>query len=145
MKNISILFVVIFVVFSCSSIGQQKYASHQVREGETVSSIANKYNVTVYEIYRLNPEAKSKLYPGLVLILPGGESAPGGSEISADGKFILHTVAKGETLYKLSKKYDVAESEIKRYNKHLYSAELRRGETVKIPNTTEAVAEDDSA
>ena len=144
MKNISILFVVIFVVFSCSSIGQQKYASHQVREGETVSSIANKYNVTVYEIYRLNPEAKSKLYPGLVLILPGGESAPGGSEISADGKFILHTVAKGETLYKLSKKYDVAESEIKRYNKHLYSAELRRGETVKIPNTSEAVAEDDS-
>jgi len=144
MKNISILFVVIFVVFSCSSIGQQKYASHQVREGETVSSIANKYNVTVYEIYRLNPEAKSKLYPGLVLILPGGESAPGGSEISADGKFILHTVAKGETLYKLSKKYDVAESEIKRYNKHLYSAELRRGETVKIPNTTEAVAEEDS-
>ena len=90
MKNITILFVFIFVVFSCSSIGQQQYASHQVREGETVSTIANKYNVTVYEIYRLNPEAKDKLYPGLVLILPGGKSAPGGSELSADGKFVNH-------------------------------------------------------
>ncbi|MBQ52259.1 MULTISPECIES: LysM peptidoglycan-binding domain-containing protein [Leeuwenhoekiella] len=142
MKNITILFVFIFVVFSCSSIGQQQYASHQVREGETVSTIANKYNVTVYEIYRLNPEAKDKLYPGLVLILPGGKSAPGGSELSADGKFVLHTVAKGETLYKLSKKYDVSESEIKRYNKHLYSAELRNGEIVKIPNKNEVAADE---
>jgi len=142
MKNITILFVFIFVVFSCSSIGQQKYSSHQVREGETVSSIANKYNVTVYEIYRLNPEAKGNLYPGLVLVLPGGTSAPGGSEISADGKFILHTVAKGETLYRLSKKYDVSESEIKKYNKHLYSAELRNGEIVKIPNTDNVVVDE---
>ena len=136
MKTISVLFIFIFIVSSCSSIGQQTYSSHRVTEGETVSAIANKYNVTVYEIYRLNPEAKNRLYPGLVLVLPGGKSDPGGSELSADGKFILHTVAKGETLYKLSKKYEVSESDIKRYNKHLYSAELRNGEVVKIPNTS---------
>ncbi|WP_290478126.1 MULTISPECIES: LysM peptidoglycan-binding domain-containing protein [unclassified Leeuwenhoekiella] len=136
MRNLSVLFLFLFLVYSCSSLGQKTYSSHRVQEGETISAIANKYNVTVYEIYRLNPEAKSRIYPGLVLILPGGKSDPGASEVSADGKFILHTVAKGETLYKLSKKYEVSETDIKRYNKHLYTAELRSGEVVKIPNST---------
>ncbi|WP_442845484.1 LysM peptidoglycan-binding domain-containing protein [Leeuwenhoekiella sp. H156] len=135
MRNLSVLFLFLFMVFSCSSIGQQTYSSHRVQDGETISAIANKYNVTVYEIYRLNPEAKNRIYPGLVLILPGGQSDPGNSELSADGKFILHTVAKGETLYKLSKKYEVSETDIKRYNTHLYTAELRSGEVVKVPNT----------
>ena len=145
MRNLSVLFLFLFMVFSCSSIGQQSYSSHRVQDGETISAIANKYNVTVYEIYRLNPEAKNRIYPGLVLILPGGQSAPGGSEVSADGKFILHTVAKGETLYKLSKKYEVSETDIKRYNKHLYAAELRSGEVVKIPNTTETDSAEEAA
>ncbi|PHQ30334.1 hypothetical protein CJ305_05050 [Leeuwenhoekiella nanhaiensis] len=136
MRNLSVLFLLLFLVYSCSSLGQKTYSSHRVQEGETISAIANKYNVTVYEIYRLNPEAKNRVYPGLVLILPGGKSEPGASEVSADGKFILHTVAKGETLYKLSKKYEVSETDIKRYNKHLYAAELRSGEVVKIPNTS---------
>ncbi|WP_028375528.1 LysM peptidoglycan-binding domain-containing protein [Leeuwenhoekiella sp. MAR_2009_132] len=132
MRNVTILFIFIFVVFSCSSIGQQTYSSHRVVQGETVSSIANKYNVTVYEIYRLNPEAKNQLYPGLVLILPGGNANTTASNSSENEKFIFHTVQKGETLYNLSKKYEVAESTIKRYNQHLYSAELRNGETIKI-------------
>ncbi len=145
MRNLSVLFLFVFMVYSCSSIGQQTYSSHQVKEGETISAIANKYNVTVYEIYRLNPEAKNRIYPGLVLILPGGKSDPGASEVSSDGRFILHTVAKGETLYKLSKKYEVSETDIKRYNKHLYTAELRSGEVVKIPNTRQEEAEEEVA
>lgn len=132
MKNVTLLFIFIFVVFSCSSIGQQTYSSHRVTEGETVSGIANKYNVTVYEIYRLNPEAKKQLYPGLVLILPSGKADSTVSNVSEDDTFIFHTVQKGETLYKLSKKYSVTEAEIKRYNQQLYSAELRNGETIKI-------------
>lgn len=142
MRNVTILFIFIFVVFSCSSIGQQTYSSHRVSEGETVSSIANKYNVTVYEIYKLNPEAKGQLYPGLVLILPGGNADTTGSNTENEN-FIFHTVQKGETLYNLTKKYGVTESQIKRYNQHLYSAELRNGEIIKIlkPKASEAISE----
>ena len=147
MKNASLIFLLIFVVFSCASIGQQSYASHRVEQGETVSSIANKYNITVYELYRLNPEARDNMYPGLVLILPGNNTVSNTTDSDNDGdpiKFKYHKVKKGETLYSLSKTYDVPEDVIKRYNKQLYAAELRTGEEIKIPvNYSEAITSGD--
>ncbi|MEH6405922.1 MAG: LysM peptidoglycan-binding domain-containing protein [Leeuwenhoekiella sp.] len=133
MKNVLIIFLFVFVFFSCSSIGQQSYASHRVQEGETVSSIANKYNITVYELYRLNPEASDDLYPGLVLILPGNKTVNTETASNFDGKFKIHKVKKGETVFRLSKIYDVPVDVIKRYNTQLYAAELRTGEEIKIP------------
>lgn len=141
-KTIFALFVGVFMLFSCASLGQQSYASHKVQEGETVSSIASKYNITVYELYRLNPEARSKLYPGLVLVLPGNSKAPSGDKTaSAKANFKVHTVQKGETLYSLSKMYGVTQESIKRYNTQLYASELRTGDAINIPIQKEAVAD----
>src|SRR5690606_12583905 len=44
-----------------------------------------------------------------------------------------HKVQRQETIYRLSKQYDVSEDDIKRYNKQLYSNELQVGEIIKIP------------
>ncbi len=146
-KTVIALFVGVFMMFSCASLGQQNYASHKVKDGETVSSIASKYNITVYELYRLNPEARGNIYPGLVLVLPGGSQAnENGTNVAdgqagANGDFKLHTVKKGETLYSLSKKYEVTQESIKRYNTQLYANELRTGEEIKIPKQTQAAVD----
>ncbi|MGB3773915.1 MAG: LysM peptidoglycan-binding domain-containing protein [Leeuwenhoekiella sp.] len=136
MKNIAIAFLLFFVICSCASLGQQTYSNHKVNEGETISAIANKYNITVYELYRLNPEARDGLYPGLVLLLPGGKAAMAQKEQESraqEQKFEMHTVEKGETVYSLAKKYGITEETLKRYNEQLYTAELRTGEKLKIP------------
>ena len=143
MKTIIALFVGVFMMFSCASLGQQNYASHKVRAGETVSSIAGKYNITVYELYRLNPEARGNVYPGMVLVLPGNSGAGknGGGDAVAKGGFKIHTVKKGETLYSLSKKYGVTQESIKRFNTQLYASELRTGEEIKIPKQMEKLVD----
>ncbi len=133
MKNVSILFIFIFVVFSCATVGQQSYASHRVQEGETVSGIANKYNITVYELYRLNPEARGNLYPGLVLILPGNKSIDTRDYESDNGDFKTYTVKRKETLFGISQAFDVPVDVIKKYNKRLYSEELKAGDKIQIP------------
>ena len=141
MKTFIALFVGLFMIFSCASLGQQSYSSHKVKEGETVSSIASRYNITVYELYRLNPEARGNIYPGLVLVLPGGsqvvknggKSSQPGRATGTELEFKTHNVKKGETLYSLSKMYGVTQESIKRYNTQLYANELRTGEEIKIP------------
>ncbi len=136
MKNIVVAFLFMFVVCSCSSLGKQSYSNHKVQEGETISAIANMYNITVYELYRLNPEARDGLYPGLVLMLPGSKAALAQQEQESrmkDQEFRTHVVKKGETIYSLAQKYEISEETLKRYNKQLYSAELRTGEELKIP------------
>jgi len=136
MKNIAVAFLIIFVICSCASLGQQSYSNHKVSEGETISAIANKYNITVYELYRLNPEARDGLAPGMVLLLPGSKAAMAQKEKESragEQEFEMHKVEKGETVYSLSKKYGVSEATLKRYNDYLYTEELRTGSILKIP------------
>jgi len=45
----------------CSTLAQpQQYRTHTVEKGETVYSIAKKYNTTEAAIYQLNPDAKKR-------------------------------------------------------------------------------------
>lgn len=129
------LFVVLLLLISWS-FQAQEYRTHKVKKGETIEEIASKYMVTPYDIYGLNPDAKKELRIGSVLIIPqskinsSSEKAVITKELSG---FKDHKVKRKETLYSLAKEYDVEESEIKKYNTHLYSSDLQKGETVKIP------------
>jgi len=121
----------------------QEYVSHQVKEGETVASISADYGVTEKQIFKLNPDAKSRVYEGLVLILPSTAQLTG-QRLSPDHndiKFKTHKVKRKETLYSISKKYNVSEEVIKKHNKHLYSQTLRKGDKIKIPTNPTTVAD----
>ncbi|MFM1878170.1 MAG: hypothetical protein RLZZ241_1036 [Bacteroidota bacterium] len=48
-------------------------------------------------------------------------------------EFIEHKVSKKETLYGITRQYQITEKELKRYNPELYSGDLQRGMTLKIP------------
>lgn len=112
----------------------QEFVSHQVQEGETVYSISKAYNVSEKQIYKLNPDAKSRIYEGLVLILPSTAQKPLVNKAhQEDIKFKTHKVKRKETLYSISKKYNVPKDVIKRYNKELYSQTLRKGAKIRIP------------
>ena len=54
--------------------------------------------------------------------------------VTEKGKsFYVHTVAKGEGLYRISKIYDVTIDEIVNVNPHLANESLKAGEAIKIP------------
>lgn len=117
----------IFQFFTTAAFGQQ-YKYHTVKQGETVYSIARDYNISVETLYTYNPDAKAGISVNSKLVVP---ATSGVRETVV--KFEEHKVRRKETLFSLSQEYQVSIDDIKRYNPHLYSEELRRGERIRIP------------
>ena len=62
--------IYIFVFLISVSIFGQNYTKHTVVKGETIPSIAQKYKVTPYDIYKLNPDSQNGIQPNSVLLIP---------------------------------------------------------------------------
>lgn len=138
------------VLFGCNSAKAQNYKTHKVKTGETIEQIATKYKVSKSQIYALNPDARKNVKPNSVLIIPNATtvtpivtSTPTVKEVKTLDSYIKHKVKRKETLYSLSKKYNVTQDEIKKHNPDLYANNLRKGDKIQIPVykiTTQTVA-----
>lgn len=96
------------------------YDVHLVVKGETLYSLSKKYHTTVDVLLELNPGIiNNKLETGAMIKVPSVEyeSAvlPGEASVSND-RAIMHSVAKGETVYSLSKKYNTDVATILMWN-----------------------------
>lgn len=118
----------LFFQLSIASASAQQYKYHVVQKGETLSSIAREYNISVETLYTYNPDARSGIDVNSKLVVPVN-AAPQ----KANVEFKEHKVKRKETLFSLSQEYSVSVDDIKRYNPHLYSEELRKGERIRIP------------
>jgi LysM repeat protein/ABC-type branched-subunit amino acid transport system substrate-binding protein len=131
------------LLLSFSTVSAQNFSTHQVKDGETVESIAKRYYITPSDIYALNPDAKN-LKPNTVLIIPISKAKkPKITIVKELQGFKNHKTKRKETIYSLSKKYNVSEDDIKKYNKYLYANTLRKGDRLQIPifKETEVIEE----
>lgn len=124
-----------FVVVTVFSVNAQAYKTHKVKQGETIESIAKTYMVTPYDIYALNPDAQTNFRPNTVLIIPKSKvrETPLETETKKLMSYKSHKVRRKETLYSISKKYDVSVEDLKKHNTRLYSENLRKGDKINIP------------
>lgn len=136
----------------------QKFTTHSVKEGETLESIAKQYKVSEQGILNYNKEVKSgqpiKVNTILVIPVVGTTNSPVAKEDSEGGVsalleklqandpvlertepvgFITHRTGRKETLYGIAKRYHITEDDLKRYNRELYSVQLKKGMTLRIP------------
>lgn len=123
-------FLIVFGVSYAEGPSQQKYRSHQVKEGETVYSISKKYGVSEASIYTLNPDSRNGISSSSILIIPSEDII---NAASTQVKFKKHRVKRKETLFSIAQKYNITVDDIKKYNKHLYSEGLKKGEKLRIP------------
>jgi len=114
----------------------QDYKTHKVKIGETIESIAKRYMVTPFDIYALNPDTKTSLQPNVVLIIPKSRilDSPVETEVTQLLGYKSHKVKRKETLYSISKKYNITVDDIKKHNNRLYSENLQKGDRINIPN-----------
>ncbi|MEK7068513.1 MAG: M23 family metallopeptidase [Patescibacteria group bacterium] len=94
---------------------------HVVREGDTLSQIAELYGVSVNTIVWANDIKGRYIKPGQELII-----------LPITG--VRHTVAKGETLASIAKKYKGDVNDIAAYNELPLNAALAAGDIVIIPD-----------
>ena len=91
--------------------------------------------VTPFDIYALNPDAKTSLQPDSILIIPKSRVLK--NPVKIESKELLnyksHKVRRNETLYSISKKYNITIDDIKKHNTRLYSDNLRKGNKINIP------------
>jgi len=124
---ITICIAVLLVSYSVFS--QEKNTTHRVEKGETINQIAQKYKVTPFDIYKLNPDAQSGLKPNSILLIP---KSSGKQVENAQAK--THQVAPKETLYGIEKKYGVSDEALKKANPTLEKTGLQIGQTLIIPS-----------
>ena len=127
MKILRQTLLILALVLCAATASAQKTGtiSHTVAQGQTLYSISKLYNTTVDEIIRLNPGYTGKLSIGQVLTIPGN---------SAKEKSVkTHTIQSGETLYRLSKMYNVTTEELCAANPGLSTNSFRAGEVIVIP------------
>ncbi len=94
---------------------------YEVKRGDTLYSIANKYGISLSELKAINDLESDILSIGQILKVPSGLS-----------NVNTYTVSKGDTLYSIAKKFNVSIDEIKELN-NLTSNLLAIGQKLIIP------------
>jgi LysM repeat protein len=137
-SNMNFFYVTICTIFfSLTSVSaQEKIEKYIVGKGETVTQIAQKFNVTPYDIYKLNPDAQKGLKPNSVLLIPKGKgkSTDVSVKTTAKPQPKTHVVLAKETLFGIEKKYDVTEQDLKKANPDLEKNGLQVGQILNIPS-----------
>ena len=92
---------------------------HQIKQGDSLSLIASRYNVTVRDIQRTNGlNDRSILKIDQELIIPLGPGVPG--SIVKDGQTVItYTVRSGDTISGISGRYDTSMEAIAEVNPEL--------------------------
>ncbi len=112
-------------------INGKPYYLHEVKQGETLSAISREYNVKVADIKENNFGLSEIIQPGDIIKIPVPSIETAGDKESG-GRMNYRRVGKGETLYSLSKEYNVPVEEIKAANNGLPEG-LKTGAFIKIP------------
>ena len=102
-----------------------------VKKGDSLYSIANKYNTTVDELKRINNLTSNILSIGQVLKLPSDKA----NNVEKEENTISYTVKKGDSLYSIARKYDTTIDRIKDLN-NLTTNLLSIGQVLLIPTDT---------
>lgn len=108
------------------------YYIHIVRKGETLYSISKAYNVNQIEIAMENPDIYLGLQVDQALKIPIKESQHGILGDDQDENYIYHVVRKKETLFGLSRKYEISIQDIIEANPEVEEG-LKISQVVLIP------------
>ncbi len=100
-------------------------ATHTVARGETLWSIARRYGVREEALRRANGLSGSRILAGRELTLPAGIE---GAELPET----THTVARGETLWTIARRYGVSEDRVRAAN-GIQGSRILIGQSLVIP------------
>lgn len=131
------------------TIGGSTYYIHKIEKGQSLYSISKLYNVTLDDIYANNPDAKNGVKAGQEIKIPSktavATNTPSviiktntttvtSSTVNVDAadtsRYKTYQVGKKETLYAITKKFNISETELKIWNPVLINSGLKEGQVI---------------
>ena len=113
------------------------YVRHKVKSGDTLLALSHRYGVRVTDIKRLNSIKNSRtIQIGTNLIVPLNPDSNGLkplAELKDDYKrsrLSRYTVRSGDSLWKISRKFNVTERQLRVWNKLGWSNTIRPGQSL---------------
>lgn len=120
---------IIVLILVSTGVFAQSNVKHKVVQGESIYSIAKKYQVKETAIYELNPSVKGKpLQLKTILIIPSKEK----KQIANIEIPEKHKVTKGESFYSISKKYKMTIAQLEALNPSVSSSNLKIGDELNL-------------
>ncbi|MET3026191.1 NlpC/P60 family protein [Flavobacterium sp. UW10123] len=135
--------IIVLFFFSVGALAQDNFIKHKISQGDNLSVIAKKYGVKVKDIADANPNAPKILKLNSTLLIPNKnkttaktktknvEVAVNNTSSNTSG---THEVASKETLWGISKKYNVSVDELKKANPSIETEGLKIGQQINIPS-----------
>lgn len=133
--TISLVFILSFNKIAA----QDSIIEHTIQKGETAYFIAQKYKVSIDEIYKLNPESQNGIKDNQIIKIPVHSSE------NTNSKQQTHIVAPKETLFGLSKQYNVSVEAIQNANQAVLVNGLQIGQELIIPHTVNSSKTENAA
>jgi len=145
-------FIIGLIFVSVGAFAQDNFIKHKISQGENLSVIAKKYDVSVKEINNANPNAPTILKLNSVILIPNKNKkiakaktkvenkTESKSEAIVNNELGSHEVLSKETLWGISKKYNVTVDELKKANPLLETEGLKVGQKIIIPSDNINVA-----
>lgn len=110
------------------------YIRHEVKRHETIYGIAREYGISQDELLRVNPGLQDGLQTGQIIRIPVGRAmAPALQFDPGPGDTLVeYEVQRKETLYSLSRQFNVSIDDLLRYNPGMKEG-LKSGAVILVP------------
>lgn len=110
--------------------------TYRVRPGDTLSTIARRWHITMKSIVTANRLRSDRLRAGqrLILTVPNVERAPIQQASRSTGSHKIQAVSSGETLSSIARRYGVSVSALRTTNR-ISGNVIRPGQRLRIPGT----------
>lgn len=122
-----------------NSTPQYENIIYKIEAGDTLESIANRFNTTIENIINANPNInKNNIYAGSTLIIPNVESEIAKSYYEEEIKRVKidYTIKEGDNLETIAKNFEVSKEDIIKENNIEDENTIYIGKHLTIPNVS---------
>ncbi len=117
--------------------GGKTFIQYVVSPGETIYRLSTTYGISISELLELNPDLENGLKVGQEILIPFRPKMQHKEESLEIGEGdVVHEVQSGETLYSLSRKYNVSVGDLLRWN----GMELKAGQKLIVKKNADSAS-----
>ncbi len=120
----------------------ETWIEHRIRNGESLSSIANRYGVSVSQIKEWNNLKSNKIFKGRKLVIYSGDTKNLAKNYTANNtssRITKYKVKRGDTIGEIAEKFGVTTAQIRQWNS-LASNKIMAGQMLSVQGKNNVVS-----